>query len=62
MSRGRGRKAETGPAATGSKMSERAAREDRLAAALRDNLRRRKAQSRVRAEAEPPPSSDKSRD
>ncbi len=49
MTRGRGRKAETGPAATASKMSERAAREVRLAAALRYNRRRRMAQCRARA-------------
>ncbi len=62
MSRGKKGKAKTGPAATQSKVSEGEAREDRLAAALRDNLRRRKAQSRARAEAEPPlPSGKRSR-
>ncbi len=36
----------------------RAAREARLAAALRDNLRRRKDQLRARAEGEPEPGAD----
>jgi hypothetical protein len=38
--------------------SARAGREERLAAALRENLRRRKAQARARA-AEAPPRADK---
>lgn len=34
------------------------AREARLAAALRENLRRRKAQAQARARAEPPPQAE----
>ena len=38
----------------GGKAEKRAARNERLSAALRENLKRRKAQARGRAAAEPP--------
>ncbi|MBK5957044.1 hypothetical protein CCR97_02275 [Rhodoplanes elegans] len=40
---------------------ERAAREQRLSAALRENLKRRKAQSRARVGGEPPDAADPGR-
>jgi hypothetical protein len=43
------------PSRSSRKQEERAARSDRLAQALRDNLRRRKEQARVQAERAPHP-------
>lgn len=53
---GRGRKAKCATATMGREMDERAKddRAERLKAALRDNLKRRKAQARGRAGAEAP--------
>jgi len=44
---------------TRGRAAERAEREERLAQALRDNLRRRKAQARAKADAATPESGDK---
>ncbi|HKU93826.1 MAG TPA: hypothetical protein VJR58_01040 [Vineibacter sp.] len=48
-----------GKSQTTGRAAERAEREERLAQALRDNLRRRKAQARAKADAAPPENGDK---
>ena len=48
------RRPATPPAPAGAAPDDKAAREARLAQALRDNLRRRKAQARARAESPAP--------